>query len=220
MTLSEVDEIRAHGWRQGSVIEGALARQILDASSVGNGATYVIVSQDCDVVNRSFEVEPTFEVIAAPVRDSRPDPRFAHGKNPRRLHLSWQEGGRLEFDVQKRAKLARTLLALHGPASALDSAGTRLLAGWLAKRYARPAFPDTFNERIRPAAKKVDSGLKRFGEHASGVFLLLNSWEELYENSLYEVIIVVVSPIATLDEKKRRGGRRARNPAHGSAQYL
>lgn len=56
-------------------------------------------------------------------------------------------------DIRHRTIVDRRILATHEPSGGLDSRSADLLRKWVAKRYARPVFPDAFNERVRPAGK-------------------------------------------------------------------
>lgn len=137
------------------------------------------------------------------LNDGGPQTNFAHGKNPRRLHLPSTDGGRMEFDIQERVTVERALLSAVSPANTLDGPEVRQLASWLAKRYVRAAYPDAFNDRVRSAQRKIDKALKSYGEGASGVFLALNSWEELSDDDEYEVVVIVTCPLDVANDAKK-----------------
>lgn len=207
MAVLQTEQIRHRGWRQGSIVGSELATKLDDALSwkAGDGRELVVISQDCDVVHRSLDVEPKVEMIAATrTPGAASDAALAHGKNPRWLQLGLDGGERLEFSVQERYVVDRAWLGDHDPAGHLDVASTRLLATWLAKRYVRSAFPDHFNDRIdTKAEKKINKALKAHGEGASGIFLLLDDWGELDEGEDYEAVIIVVCPVRVLDDPTR-----------------
>ena len=46
-----------------------------------------------------------------------------------------------------------------------------LIARWTAKRYTRPAFPDAFNQRLKPERNKVERVLRANGHLISAVYL-------------------------------------------------
>lgn len=156
------------------------------------------------MVHGSFDAEPHVEVIAA-LRspDAALDPQLAHGKNPRRLHLPFGDGDRLEFAIKDRYFVDRALFADHRPAARLGETDTRLLATWIAKRYVRTAFPDAFNDRIKGAAKKIDKALKTHGRGASGIFLTLDHWDEVDDTVPYNIAIVVLCPVAVAEDETR-----------------
>ncbi len=202
--MANENQIRRNGWRQGSVVASELAETIAAETSSPDGAVFIVASQDCDVVHGSLDAEPKVEVIAAlKSPDAEPDPQLAHGKNPRRLHLRFGEGDRLEFAIKDRYFVDRALLVDHQPAERLDETDTRLIANWIAKRYVRSAFPDAFNDRITGAARKIDKALKAHGEGASGIFLILDHWDEVDDAVPYNVVIVVTCPVAVAEDESR-----------------
>lgn len=203
--VTDGESIGLNGWRQGSVVGAALAREIRDGGTVAQNRIFVVASQDCDVVHRSFETEPSVELIAGIETAEAPAAQLAYGKNPRLLHVA-HLSGRLEFSITERLVVDRSLLARHEPAGRLDDASVRILALWLAKRYIRSAFPDTFNERVRPAAKKIERALKTYGKDASGIFVALNDWGELEAGQAYRGLIAVVFPVEVGDDNEREAG--------------
>lgn len=195
------EAIGAHGWRQGSVLGGDVAASI---SEEYDGAWLVVLSQDCDVVHRSFDVEPKVElVVFRPLLpDASGNPQLTHGKNPRRLQLSARDGRIVEADIRERFLIDRNRLSRSkpDPDRRIDDPGVRQLTRWVAKRYIRSAFPDAFNARWERNKKKIERALKKHGKHASGVFLRLNRWDELQQGSPYELTVVVVCPKAVADD--------------------
>jgi hypothetical protein len=85
-------QLLARGWRQGSVLPSELAVQVtpvLDGYSPPSEwpATryYIVVSQDCDVVQGDFTKEPVVELILATKKRAFNGYRCL--RNPRVLHL-------------------------------------------------------------------------------------------------------------------------------------
>lgn len=154
-------QLRAAGWRQGSVVQG----EILSTLGFSECDLAVVVSQDCDVV-QSVDVEPDVELILGRRRDApRPDCRF--GRNPRELDLEIVgRTGAVTFRIRERVMASKEHLAAHRPAPvALVPRDMALLAKWIARRYTRPAWPDAFNERLRA----VDDRLERLFKSGAGV---------------------------------------------------
>jgi hypothetical protein len=58
--VADAEQIKLKGWRQGSVVGFELALEIGVAAS---NNVLVVVSQDCDVVHASLEVEPHLELV-------------------------------------------------------------------------------------------------------------------------------------------------------------
>ena len=204
--MSEIAaQIKANGWRQGCLLPDAIASAIPELVGARGDAqrVLVVISQDCDVVHSSLDVEPRVELIAGTRSDEPVDSQLAHGKNPRWLHLRAAGGGRLEFSIRDRITAGREILAQSRPVDQLPDLDRDLLARWIAKRYTRSAFPDAFNERIRPASKKLDRAFKSCGMDASAVFLLLDRWGELGPDESYKVVVAVVFPVEVGDDAQR-----------------
>ncbi len=185
------DRIRAHGWKQGSIVDRELASKV--QRSGGGECEFVLLSQDCDVVHRSLDVEPSVELISMmrTLRDQA-DGGYTHGKNPRVLHVEAQDDKLLVFSIHERYIVDRHLLAEHPPAGYIGDGTTQMLTRWVAKRYVRSAFPDVFNDRIRGSDKRIGRALRAHGKGASGIFLQLSDWGELDDDQDYEITIVVV----------------------------
>jgi hypothetical protein len=162
---------------------------------LGQDDLLVLISQDCDIVCYSYELEPYVELLT--VRRLQPEEKDGgrfHGKNPRRLQftLLGPEGNQLyEVNIHEKSRIDRKLLETLRPRDDvnLDPDLIRLLARWTAKRYTRSAFPDTFNERCRPAAPKIAKRFKARGELLTAVFLRLDTLEELPDETDYRVIM-------------------------------
>ncbi|NOT56291.1 MAG: hypothetical protein HOP18_16950, partial [Deltaproteobacteria bacterium] len=117
------------------------------------------------------------------------------------------EGHDLLYSVSiiEKVRLDRQILLqglpdrrIHIEATTID-----LLARWAAKRYTRPAFPDEFNERCRPAAKRVSTRLKAKGHLITGLFLQLDSYEELPSEQDYRVILRGTALPETCDDPEQ-----------------
>ena len=193
MTFEGYSEIAASGWTQGSYIDSSSASSLgLDVAEL---AGWLLVSHPCDIVARSLENEPFVDLI--PVREIESiDGTYAFGGNPRKLQLALGAIS-IEVDLVGRQSVRRDLLALIEPAEKLDRKNARTLALWLGGRYSRPFFPDAFNERRRSSSKKVNSILKRVGQHLSGIYVDMSD-EELPAGKAYDVTLLftVTSEVA------------------------
>jgi hypothetical protein len=107
------------------------------------------------------------------------------------LARNGDQGEWLSFSVHDRLRVGREVLLLAPPCATrrIDGEEVDLIADWVAKRYTRAAFPDAFNDRLVPAAKKIERVLKRRGEFLCGIYLTLSSWGELPDGEPYEVIL-------------------------------
>jgi hypothetical protein len=83
----------------------------------------------------------------------------------------------------------------------VDGEALRVLTDWVAKRYTRPAFPDSFNERRGDATKKIERALKKDGKEITGIFLAISPNEECSPEEDYQVALRVAAAKATLAEK-------------------
>ncbi|HED12159.1 MAG TPA: hypothetical protein ENI62_00615 [Gammaproteobacteria bacterium] len=193
----EVDQIRQNGWRQGcilpkSLVEVLVANQSLQA--IAENEFYIVISHDCDVTNRSFEIEPSVELLKSKVLlPKESDGHRAWGKNPRfhQLECNLPVGKCVcEFSIYDRTNIPRKYLATQSPDNArvLDHDGIRALALWLARRYVRSAFPDEFVERSRAATDGLRKKLKKLGDLLTAIYIVVVQ-EELPEDSPYEIIL-------------------------------
>lgn len=140
-------------WRQGCQVDGqhALAMNWVQAEEAE--CLLIVVAHDCDLqAAAEFEVEL---LRASIVEKASPD--CTHGKNPRTLHLPEGLGvtGTLEISQLRPLRVPKDRLLESEPISALSDADRRELASWLASRYKRAAFPDSFDLRLR-RAKTID----------------------------------------------------------------
>ena len=136
------------------------------------------------------------------------DGGLLHGKNPRRLQFTATFEGRNQLymvNIIEKIRLDRQILLQGLPDSRvqIDVATIDLLARWAAKRYTRPAFLDEFNERCRPAAKRVSTRLKAKGHLITGLFLQLDSYEELPPEQDYRVILRATALPETCDDPEQ-----------------
>lgn len=192
------------GWRQGSVLSPRLTKHL--KSEDGDELVLVLVSHDCDIVNHDFDAEPCCEVWVGRIVDEA-DGNKVRGKNPRVIHLRVPTGDTekvVEGLAHHREFIDRRLLALDDPASVLDNRARTELTRWLAARYIRAAFPDEFNERVRPAIKKVGKLVgKPVGEYLSGIYMLVPD-EELDVDSSYDVIVRGTMLVDHFDDPRTR----------------
>lgn len=183
-----MSEARDTSWRQGDTVSASdlgdlVQRQDLDETIVG-----VVVSHDCDLA-AGEDKEPHIELIPA-----RPIERLgqdSYAKTARRLHIRYEtDAGAICFELRAAEKLSipkAKLLALR-PASDvwLLSEGRRILQRWLAARYDRAAFPESFESRLRQTSKNnkktvadlIGSALDDAGEHVRALLFDLDSGEE------------------------------------------
>ena len=177
--------LRTTAWRQGDLI--ANTQQI--ASELGLDCNYdgsiVVITHDCDLTH---DAEDSVEVIAGSrVESVKPD--FENAKNPRTIHIRYKtvEGDvrclELRHTNRHRIKVtAFQTLAIRDERFDLSNEELRGLKRWLAARYARPAFPNAFEDRLRRSVSTRKDVKKRIEEILSpNSTYLLGLWFDLGE---------------------------------------
>lgn len=196
----DAEALLAAGWRQGAVLPPALAAACREQAggTWPEGSWLIVVSQDCDVVCPTLEKEPIVEVlIAAPLQAKKPDRQFDGGRSPRKLHINVEREGQgivLSASVHDRFPLPRERLADVMPAWCLPEKPRRLIAEWLAKRYIRSAFPSAFDLRWRSQMKAWTTWLEHHSAMIQGVYLKLNTLDELDPKQPYLVDLLLAVP--------------------------
>lgn len=206
-------KLEALGWRQGSVLTGAVETAARESApshiELSEADWLILTSHDCDVANHSLEKEPIVEVLrAVPTLSKKLDKGQAWGRNPRNLHISGlNENGNvvLSCSVHERWTLSRQELLFCGPCKKrqLQEKQSRVVAEWLAKRYVRPAFPTAFDARWHQKLRAWTKLLGRFNEWIQGVYLRLNTSEELKDSQVpyrFDLIVAVDVEKKTRDE--------------------
>jgi hypothetical protein len=206
--VSDPSKIATGGWQQGSVLPDALVEHLAtEYTGVWPDRRVVLVlTQDCDLVHPSYEVEPSVELIAGGLVDAA-DNGLRHGRNPRRLHVDVEhEKGTsvLAISIHNRLVVRRAELEDYAPheSTHLGPEQRRLVCEWVAKRYVRAAFPDAFNSRVQAAHKKIEKALKRGGEHVTGLFLMIDPDEEREEGQDYRLVLRVTARTELLADEK------------------
>jgi hypothetical protein len=176
------DLIRTAGWRQGSIVGRADTEVVLAASvdQVPDRGVLpfclVVVTQDCDLVQEP-DIEPFVELILCKeVADA--EPLYQNGRNPRLLHIQsiglQEPASWLEISIHNRFRVQKEDLAnlTADKGTHLAAQDVRLLSRWIARRYTRPAFPDTFNRRLKTVDQRLERLFKsKDGRVVTGIFL-------------------------------------------------
>jgi hypothetical protein len=211
-------------WRQGDLLtrEAAAALDLVGAADQGHRV--IVITHDCDLPHES---ELCVEVIVAEVV-LKEDAQFSYAKNPRRLHLAYEEinaaplilelrhGNRLSVPKSKFAERA-----VKDHSRALPADAKRVLKQWLAARYGRQAFPNAFEERLRKRYKgrtveqQIAKILEPDAKYLVGLFFDLGEQrgKEVVEGEPYELSVSVVYDAT-------EGGVQARNSAEHVATQL
>jgi hypothetical protein len=193
----DVSSIKEDGWRQGSVLPVALVddltRDGLLPWARSPDDIVIVLSHDCDVTNASLAAEPTVEFLRLRVVSIR-NGNLDWGKNPRRYQFTDSRRSPpvlCETSVHDRAVVSRERLIGHTPDSdrTVDTETLRRLCRWVAARYVRAAFPDSFNDRVAPAVDELRPLLKSAGHLLTGIYLLVVD-DELPEGEDYQLVLI------------------------------
>lgn len=222
---------------QGSIVSpefnGDLARY--GKSPAPEDRRLVVISQSCDVVQRSDQAEPEVELLVLqPIE--KLDGAFTSGKHSRNLHLNSKLAGEVaSYSTTPFHKLRlprEALLAWHpSPEEFLPDREIRAITHWLAARYVRAAFPDDFEGRLRGVPKfkeKTKKQAKKISKNVRGIYLKLYPDAELGEEEVYSVQLLalvrkgchledpsVVGPIEAIVELFKQAGMDVRHAIRG-----
>lgn len=155
-------------WRQGDLLAQEAAAKLTALNGVvGDKQRVVVITHDCDL---HHDGETSVEVIVADVVTGA-NPQFSYAKNPRKLHLSYEgTGGRsivVELRHAERRAVPKDEFAKHAAkdrSASLPVDAKRALKQWLAARYGRPAFPNTFEDRLRKPVGKKNTVERQIGK--------------------------------------------------------
>jgi predicted DNA-binding protein (UPF0251 family) len=165
---------------------------------------YVVISQDCDVINESYIKEPFVELLGV-MKAVKPDGTMAFGKNPRTIQFNMSVNGSptlCEASIHSKIRLPRSAFETLRPDSALliDKKTNYYISKWVAKRYIRPAYPTEFVNRHKKKSKTIHKALEIGGIPIETLYLGLNSYDELSEDQPYGVFVFAVVSMATFDD--------------------
>ncbi|APC14000.1 hypothetical protein AB6H26_20805 [Providencia hangzhouensis] len=203
------DSLVSSGWKRGTFVELKKFTNIIDELPPKlrlfcerNETVYLIpVLYDCALIEPSLEKEPWVQVILA--IPCQADNNFKHAKNPRKIHLPIQVDGHesyieitaLSFFQVCRKKLLQE--SIPSPNIMWLGNAKNMLLDWIAERYRRATFPDSFGHRIdKKCQKALDSTWKdeNFSKFCSGVYINLHTDDELPEGQVYKTDILIAVP--------------------------
>ncbi|MBL0607097.1 hypothetical protein JD515_13145 [Aeromonas caviae] len=182
--------LRNSPWRQGHLLESAVAQELRLVHPDGPDRTLVVViSQDCDIA-QDPNAEPMIEiVIGRVIGDDVEKGNNTNAKNARKLYISFeQEGGLVwgEFLATAKTVVDKLTLNKFAPRQGihLTLENMTILQTWLASRYRRSAFPDEFEARLKGAGldKKISKIAKPHGELILGVLFDVDSGDDIKHN--------------------------------------
>lgn len=177
--------VRETPWRQGHVLPAEAIQALgLGVQGDDDSCVAVVIGHDCDLAQEP-DVEPDVEVIVGR-QVSAPDGNFTHGKNARRLHLTFSGASdRITADLLAKSKRPVTKEDLAGYTPRRDvllsPVERTILQRWLAARYRRAAFPDEFERRLDHTGlrERISKILKTHGALISAVFFDVDQGEDV-----------------------------------------
>ncbi len=143
-------KIQNNGWQQGKCLQINNPEPPFEEPGF-----YILISQDCDIVNPDFNKESYVEFLFA--KKIASINKSFKNENPRILHLE-TSSVKIEINaVHCPIFLPRQQLITLIPCEEIfiDGENRTRLVGWKTNRYKRPAFPDTFNRRRNSVKKEI-----------------------------------------------------------------
>ena len=184
------------GWCQGAILPVEVAVRIRPTTVPEHYQHAVLITQDCNIVaddDKESQVEVAFGYCAQAGENVN---ELAKGKNPRRFLTDIAPDVHLVWDVRHRLSVSKTVLSVDlgtaKPLGRLLDADLREFRAWLGRRYSRPAFPDAFNERLRPAMPVIDKAVKSeaFRSIRAVFYWITERDDELLEAAPYHLRII------------------------------
>lgn len=199
-------------WRQGSIIGCKListATGALPASRpIPEDSLLILISQDCDIVHKRYEVEPFIEFLVANRTEATGKNRgLEWGKHPRRFQFSILQQGRdslFEIDINDRYRVPRQILLAGLPERQLDARLTEAIGRWVAKRYTRAAFPDEFNRRTDAARDKLADLFKKQGDLILSIYIRIEPEDTELVDEDYRIMLYAICQREDWEEAKSR----------------
>lgn len=214
---------RDTNWRQGSVLDPESTKSLNLIEENCSNRIAIVITHDCDLAS---ELEEFIDVIVG-VRTKELDPMLIEAKNPRRLHLELHSVSDSRVPIElchtnrhTIYKKNRRLLQQTEDFSLPDNE-KRTLKQWLAARYGRPAFPNSFEKRLRTKKGKrtveqqIAKIVKPYSKHLVALFLDFGETRtiELPDGMPYYISISIVYDAL-------EGGTNARLDAEKASQEI
>lgn len=166
-----------------SILEG-----LPDGSPASDRDLAMVVSQSCDLVHHDLGNEPSAVILLLKSVSSGKS-EVMHGRNPRLLHFQAADGSWFEAWAWNQIVIPRDHLAEKVAAAGMELA-PKVLRGvldWLAKRFTRIAFPDDFNDALKPKSNAIGKLLKKNHELFTEILLHVSPFDELGPDQHYEL---------------------------------
>ncbi len=196
------DVLLANGWRRHSIIESednayetliGMLPSSQQQIATSKSAIAILATYDCAIVNPNLATEPWLHILLA--YKTEPNKQFFSGRDPRRIHFQIESNGTTEFFETNAACIAQLerepIVSFENKNdSYLPEVSKFDLMNWLSERFKLTTWPDSFNNAIRPAGKRLKAFWKRYNDCISSLYIDLNTYEEV-EKSKYAISIIV-----------------------------
>lgn len=195
---------RGTSWRQGHVLkhDDAVSLGLLKPDETNQKV--VVITHDCDLQSNS---EKNIELMFGPLKKG--SGMMKRAKHPRILDLCFENpesAKKNAIELRHERKVILPKEDFHCEENDLSftisAEEKQALKQWLAAKYGRPAFPNSFEERLRAYdedkkfifEKEVANIIATNAEHLIGVFFDLgeNRFNDVEEGEPYELSINVV----------------------------
>lgn len=196
--------VRGTSWRQGHVLkhDDAVSLGLLKPDETNHKV--VVITHDCDLQSSS---EKNVELMLGPLKKG--SGKMKRAKHPRILDLCFEnpesvQKNAVELRHERKVVIPKEEFRCkeNDPAFSICTEEKQALKQWLAAKYGRPAFPNSFEERLRAYddnkkfifEKEVADIIATNAEHLIGVFFDLGEerFNDLDEGIPYELSINVV----------------------------
>lgn len=191
------------GWRQGSVIEAG----VIDHPALIGDDPFLVINQTCDLIHDRIDTEPFAELLRLR-RIEEIDPAFENTKNPRKAHILVLHQGNstpVEISCIERITIPRDLLLGCRPSSSWEVVASDIpdLIVWFTQRYLRTAFPNSFEDRIKPHLKKIRKQIEPNQSLIDTLFIRVDPLREILDEDSHAIHLLVAVRKANLDDSEK-----------------
>jgi hypothetical protein len=194
-------------WHQGSVLSAESARKLKLQDS--DAFLHIAISHDCDIANENVINEPQIEFMRGKLAYGGQG-KFCDAQNARTLRIHIQNSGipqDIELKIRDRFFIEKKDLLPHTPESECFVQGKNLvvLQRWLAARYWRSAFSNSFEDRLEKVEKKIDKALKGLTNEIEGVYFRVDDGinKELDNSEVHELRMLLVYEASASNEHRK-----------------
>lgn len=198
-----------NGLKQGLIVPAAdIGISQSGGTPLEEGMRVLVIGQTCDLINDSFDKEP-YALCLILREPTKPNPQYTHGHNSRLLQVTSDAGVLYEAWAweQVTAKREGLLKIDFKQYDCLNVETCRVVSSWLAKRFNRTAFPDSFVEAFRKGEQKLKKELKRKHQLFKEVLVSLSPFRELKKGEKYKVDCTLLMGAVDYEKSGREAGK-------------